>query len=173
MTTWNVSSSAELLSALGKAAGGDTIFLQSGNYGAVDLSNNFSDYVTIKAASPLGAVFTDLDITGGSYIAIDGLKVLNEIGAYDGANHLKYINSSFADGVRYTPGVSDIVLDHSDITGESVFVDSVANFTITNNVIHDGTSDLLRVTGNSYNGLIENNTMRDVSPVAGDHPDMI
>ena len=34
-------------------------------------------------------------------------------------------------------------------------------------------SDLLRVTGNSYQGVIDNNTLRDVHPESGAHPDGI
>ena len=58
-TTINVSSAAELMSALANATGGETILLQSGNYGQLSLNGQsqpfakFADTVTIKSADAL------------------------------------------------------------------------------------------------------------------------
>ena len=63
ITTIQVSSSAQLMSALSTATGGETILLQPGNYGELSLYDKrdpfvkFADTVTIKSADPLAPAF--------------------------------------------------------------------------------------------------------------------
>ena len=75
MTTINVSTAAQLQSALASAQGGDVIVLADGYYGDVSIDENFSSYVTIRAATPLGATFDSITINNSSYLKLDGVHV--------------------------------------------------------------------------------------------------
>ena len=76
-----VSSADELMSALANADGGETILLESGNYGDFGLWNvhhpfaKFASEVTIKSADPADpAVFSSVKITGVDNLTFDSLK---------------------------------------------------------------------------------------------------
>lgn len=76
-----VSTTQELYSALAKCVGGETILLEGGNYGALNInpySNapcDFPSNVTIASADPKDpAVFSQVTVTGASNLAFDGVK---------------------------------------------------------------------------------------------------
>ena len=161
MTTWTVSSAAQLQSALSGAAGGDTIVLQSGNYGELDLTQSYSSYVTIQSASPLGAVFTDVTFDGASNIKLAQITTTGVYTQTDTTNH-------------------DLIVTDSKISGGSVIIagygsTSDYNIQITNNTIGPAIgNDMMQVIGDSHNILIQDNQMSDViatDPAA--HPDLI
>ena len=70
-----------LLSALGRAEGGETLRLEGGNYGKLQLidgrggvMSRFASEVTITAADPAAPpVFTGIDIRGGLNLTFDGV----------------------------------------------------------------------------------------------------
>lgn len=195
MPTFFVSSAAELSSALSSATGGDEILLEAGRYGRFDFSGrNYSDDVTIRSETPLGARFERIDVTNSSHLRIDGVHVDNpgnggvgsgfvEIGA--GTAHIAFVNSEVNGSVDgQMAGSYGIRVD-----------DGARHVEIANNLVHDvkhgavffGVRDL-KVTGNSFgplgsdsmkfasvtNALIENNTGAAVTvPVPSDHIDFI
>ncbi len=178
MTTWTVSSAAQLQSALNGASGGDTIVLQDGNYGTLNLTQSFNDYVTIQAASPLGAIFNDLDITGASYIKLDGIKVNARPDIYDNANHLAFLNCATLGVMMVQGGAHDVDLIGNDFHGEVLMAgyapSSVYNINVVGNVLHDTDGDMMNITGDSYNILVENNSFLDmIAPDPAEHPDFI
>jgi Ca2+-binding RTX toxin-like protein len=76
MTTYTVSSAAQLTTTLASAKGGDIITLASGNYGDVTISGNFSSDITITSKSALSpAIFHSLTVNDSSHITLDGLDV--------------------------------------------------------------------------------------------------
>ena len=174
MTTWTVSSTSDLQNALNSASGGDTIVLESGSYSAIEITQNFSSYVTIKSEVPHGAVFTDLDMDGASHIKIDGVHVEQQV-RVDNSDHIWVANSDL-DRSLYFKNNDHIIVDGNDIDGAKITnaltINSSDHFTVTNNLIHDAQADLMRVVSSGH-GLIENNELRDAHPVQGDHPDGI
>jgi Ca2+-binding RTX toxin-like protein len=76
MTTYTVSSAAQLTTTLASAKGGDVITLASGNYGDVSISGSFSSDVTItsqNATSP--AIFHTLTLNSSSHLKLDSLDI--------------------------------------------------------------------------------------------------
>jgi hypothetical protein len=63
-------------SILNTAAGGDVIYLNSGNYGAVSISNKkYSQFLTIKAGSGQTPVLSSLTVNTVSHMVFDGLTI--------------------------------------------------------------------------------------------------
>jgi hypothetical protein len=99
MATLNVSSAAELRSAINSASGGDTILLADGSYGDVSL-NRASD-VTIQARGN-NAVLNELDLRNADNVKIDGLT-------FEGRT----------DGSGYGTGTAVEIKSSSDVTIEN------------------------------------------------------
>ena len=74
MTTTTVKNQAELLGALDRASGGDTIVLKDGHYGSLKLTADFSSTVTIRAEDRLGATISGLDLFGATNLTFDGIN---------------------------------------------------------------------------------------------------
>lgn len=159
MSETYVSNQKELLAALSKASGGDTILLEAGDYGSVEIDGlKFNDFVTIKSADGnMGAEFNTLDILSSSYIRVDNVKVARDSNSgtsvvlIDASNHIDFINSEVS-------GKVDTVYP---ITGPKmgIFVDNASSdITIENNYVHNvlngitnfGTDDF-KVIGNTVN----------------------
>jgi len=92
MTIFNVSSDAEIVTALSNAVGGDTISVATGSYGQVTVSGQgySGSYVTLTSADGnRGAEIAAMSITTSSYFAVDGVKV---IGSGQTGGHKIYMN---------------------------------------------------------------------------------
>lgn len=164
MATINVSNASQLSAALSSASGGDIIVLADGYYGDVTLSQNFASEVTVTSASPLGATFGQV-LINGSNVTLDGLTVTGRFTIRDAA-HIEVTNSqlnSWNEALFST----DVTFSNNNVRS-TVNLEKVDGFAITDNVI--GTSpggvngDLIRVIGDSKNGVIENNDLTDVAP---------
>ena len=190
-----VSSASELQSALESASGGDTILLESGDYGWLDLQNlKFDDHVTIKSADgDGGARFKHITLEGSDHIKLDSLTI--EFGPSENHNdkaidirdshHIQVVNSEIignastrdwsdaARGVEVWQNSSNIELSDNHIhhfaRAAFFFGD---HMTIKNNLINDIRLDGLFF-GNSNNLLIENNTLTDFYRQGTDHADYI
>lgn len=77
MSTFQVSTTAQLTEALRSAQSGDTIALASGSYGDVSLKSlNFSSGVTVTSADPNNpAVFHTLSLTSVHGLSFDNIRV--------------------------------------------------------------------------------------------------
>ncbi|MEM9050357.1 MAG: cadherin-like domain-containing protein [Pseudomonadota bacterium] len=172
-----VSGTGQLLNALAAAKGGETILLAAGGYGDVELKQSFASKVTLKAVEPGTVDFKHLRLNGADNIELDGLSVNYLHTQFSSGITVK--NSSFESGVYFRDS-DGVVLDGNDIEGgyhASIFND-VTNFEITNNYIHHAQSDLIRVTGDSWGGLVQNNTLYDTAGIrysdgTYDHADLI
>jgi hypothetical protein len=170
-----VSNASELLTALASASGGDTIVLRSGSYGALDLKGvSYASDVTLKSQSALGAKFTSVKLTDADHLVFDGVAVAGEFRAVDGSFAVKLLNSD-VNGGAYFKNAWSLVVENNDISGSmnALTMNDVCYVQVRGNTIHDAQSDLLRVTGDSYDIRIENNHLLDVAAVKGDHPDIM
>lgn len=173
MATIKVSNQTQLLSALKTATGGDTILLADGNYGEVTLKSKFASTVTIQAEHPQGADFTKISLSGASNLAFDGLDLLQSFNATSSSN-ISLTNSTSNSMLNFRE-VNGLVVDKVSATGGQygILLNSVQNFTVTNSTFGNVSEDVMRITGNSYNGVIENNVLADTVATAPTHPDLL
>lgn len=191
-----VSSASELQAALESASGGDTILLESGDYGWFNLQNlKFDDHVTIKSADgDGGARFKHLTINHSDHIKLDSLTI--EFGRPNNgndkaidirdSNHIQVVNSEIignasttdwsdvARGVEVWQNSSNIELSDNHIHhfGRAVFFLGVNDINFNNNRIDDIRGDGIFI-GKSDNLRIENNTLTDFYRQGDDHADYI
>ena len=171
-----VSTQAELQSALRSASPGDVIILADGHYGVLDQTLDFDKVVVIRAQNVHGAVLESVRLVRSQGVSLQGLRIMNSVDISGKSAHITLRNNKIVSTVIVrAAGSHHIVIDGNDIDGgvHGLILDSVADFEITNNYIHDAQSDLVRVTGDSPRGLIEDNILQDVQPVPGMHPDGI
>ena len=163
MTVIAVSNRTELQKALGAVSGGDTIVLKDGDYGTINISTKYASAVTIKAENPLGASFDDIIMKNSANVSFDGIQVDMFAGYW--AAGISLTNSE-VDGQVYMREVDRLNLDGNDIDGgfHAVLLNGVRDFSVTDNKIHTAQEDLMRITGNSYNGLVEGNYFFDTHP---------
>lgn len=174
MATIRVTTQAELLSALKTATGGDTLLLADGDYGQITLKNTFGSPVTIKAENDQGATFTKLSLSGASNLSFDGLHLDGGFNASNFSSNISLTNID-SENVLYFRDVSNLVVDKVTATGGQygILLNTVQNFSVTNSTFGNVTEDVMRITGNSYNGLIENNALVDTVAAYPTHPDLL
>lgn len=191
-----VSSASELQAALESASGGDTILLESGNYGWFDLQNlKFDNHVTIKSADgDGGARFKHITINDSDHIKLDSLTI--EFGRPERHNdkaidirnsdHVKIVNSEIighagtndwsdvARGVEVWQGSSNIEFsdNHFHHFARAALFLGVSDITFNNNRVDDIRFDGIFV-GNSRDIRIENNFLTDFHRQGTDHADYI
>ena len=154
-----VSGAAELTTALQNATGGETIVLANGNYGSLTLEKNYTSYVTIQSANPLGAFFNGIGLHNVTYVIFDGVKTTGlYMDGYSTNSYWKFKNGASLN--FYMGGNRDIY--------------SVHHYEITGNTIGPSDGDYMRIAGNNHHGLVENNTFHDMVVMNPDaHPDFI
>lgn len=174
MTTLHISNRADLLAALKSAQGGETFILADGDYGALSISTRFADTLRIVSETPGGAVFSTVALHGAENLALDGITTTSWIKAERGASQIEISNSQIGDAA-YFKDASGITLHNNDIAAGTygIVLNSISGFTITGNTVQGAREDLLRITGDSHDGLIEGNMLRDVIATKGTHPDLI
>lgn len=163
-----VSNATELASALSNAVGGEIILLKDGNYGSLKIKKEYADYIILRAENLHKAVFSGIEINGSNkgYVQFDRIASAG-IRAVYGAHHLKYTNSKFSSQVYFRYANNIEVRNNSiDVDGglHAMLVNSVNTFTIKENYITHAQEDLMRITGNSYDGLVKNNVFYDTLP---------
>lgn len=174
-----VSNSSQLLSALSSANGGDTIILNSGDYGTVNFSNlKFGSDVTIKSATAQGATFDAINITNTTNLRIDSVHV--DSPSNTGRALVNIENSQGIDIVNsQINGKVDTVYPIGGPTFGIYVDDGSSNIRVANNNVHDVLNGMaffgaekLSIVGNTVNRiggdafkfsnvdtvLIENNT---------------
>jgi parallel beta-helix repeat protein len=193
MTTYNVSTAAQLTTALSAAKAGDVIVLANGEYGSVTIDKNYSDFVTIQSATPLGAKFDSITINNSSYLKIDGVHVdcpTNTGSALVAINDSSHVIVTDCEvngkvdtvypivgpqfGIR-AESSSYITIDNNDVhnVANGIAVFSSDHLTVTANTVDYVGADGFKF-GNIDTALIENNTgPRYVYPEADAHEDFM
>ena len=160
-----VADAAGLAEALATVTGGETIVLKDGHYGTLETGLDFAENVTLRAETPHGAVFETVRLEGASGIDMDGVKITDSYYATKFSSNVALTNSDVS-GVIYFRDASFVRVENNslDCSDMGLLLNETSNFVIRNNYIHDAISDLVRVAGNTYNGVIENNVFDDVTP---------
>ncbi len=161
-----VSDSAGLGRALAAATGG-VILLDSGSYGDLVVRHAPPARVTLRAVAPYGAVFTRILIEGGGNLLFDGITT-DRFSAVRGASQVGLVNAQVR-ALLYVRDAHGLRVEGNDIRGDlhAALFNSVQDFVLRDNLIHDATEDLLRITGDSHDGLVEGNRLLDMH--AEDH----
>lgn len=192
MTSYNVKSTVELISAVKHAHDGDTILLASGTYAGVALKNiTINGNVTIASADAgHPAVLSDLLVKGSSGLSFANLDFVATASSSNfsfqvfGSNHINFDHidvkgpANLGSGDEVSPFMirnsSDIAVTNSEFSNVWHGISMLDNdgVTIADNFFHDIRTDGVRGGGNS-NLSISNNMFTDFFPSAGDHPDAI
>lgn len=198
MATITVNSTASLVTALGKASGGDTIQLQSGVYSGLNLQSPkaFDTPVTITSADPLKpAIINDFTINKAEGLTFTNLEfaAVNRDVVADGSywafkvfrsNDIHFDNVSIHGSLDGDPSndvsglqfrwSNDVSVTNSEFqqVERGLLVSQVNGATVSGNNVHDMRSD-----GFDFvevgNVKVTHNTFRDSDPAPGDHPDAI
>jgi Ca2+-binding RTX toxin-like protein len=192
MTTFNVSSTAQLEKALSSAVDGDIIALATGDYSGLVISNiNIDGNVTITSADASNpAVLTDLSVKNSSGITFSNLDFYEEdAGTYwnftitncsdvaidnvtlHGPDNVGSGEESQILLIRNSSGVSVTNCEFYNLYTALNLLDC-NGVTISNNSFHDIRMDGIRGGGNS-DIVISSNYFTDFYPATGDHADCI
>lgn len=140
MPTHNVSNDADLTYALSVAVGGDTIICANGSYGGRTITNDYASDVTIIAANQHQAVFGRIQISGGTHIVLDGLRInadgqFNMLYIYGGSSYITVQNCDIgADNANMSSQQGMRVKDSSYITIQDNYVHHVIDCIVLNEV---------------------------------------
>ena len=180
MAVIHVSDTEGLLAALKTAAGGDSIVLADGDYGSLNLKGRYGPNVlpydspvTITSATPGGARFDTVTIRDAQNLTFDQVTMTGEFRASFSSNIAVTNSTGHALYFRDVAGAT-ITGNHVSEGKYTLNLFSVSDFTITDNVFERAGADLIQISRNSYNGLIENNVLWDTVAATPDiHPDLI
>ena len=166
-----VSDTGGLARALDNAEPGDRILLDEGDYGSFATRVRPAGEVTIAARQPLGARFTKIDLSGASNLTFEGV----ETGEFRANQAQAIAAEGLKSKVFYFRDTQGLRLEGSEGTGgwHIVILNSVTDFVIRGNRLHGANEDVLRITGPSANGLIENNQLYETHAKRPAHPDLI
>ncbi len=130
-----VGNASELNAALANANAGDVIILEAGNYGAVTITADFSDTVTIQSATPGAAVFESIEVSGATNITIDAVHVSNPSNGSAGGSLVEILNGS--QGITFTNSEVNALVDVIYTGVYAIRVDDSSDITVSNNDVHD------------------------------------
>lgn len=154
---------SSLLAALGGAKGGDVIKLAAGDYGDLDLTGALfgegEPPVTIEGNATFAAILQERcsGITWRSVTAKQWRATSCQRMALEGATITGIVYAKLVDGLR-------IVDNKINGNFHAVLLNDVSNFEVSSNVIAGAQEDLMRITGDSFNGIVELNRFRDTVP---------
>lgn len=166
-----VSDPGALAQAIDAAQPGDRIWLEDGDYGDFATSAQPSGPVTIAARHPLGARFAKLQLSGAANLTFQGVES-REFRAL-GADNIAVEEAKSE--TFYFRDVTGLRLEKSEGTGgwHILILNAVRDFVIRNNRLHGAQEDVMRITGPSANGLVEDNQLYETTARRPAHPDLI
>lgn len=185
--TVTVSNANDLWSAVKGAHSGDTILLNPGNYGTLNLSGvNAAGHITVASANSSNeAVLTGLNISNSSGLVFDHLDISITGNAYGvrttATSDMTFSNLKVHGSDPTDQGVGMLVRSSSGVTvtnsefvqlGSGVSHLDSNELTITNNTFHNLNTDGI-YGGGSSDVLVKGNTFTDFHPSIGVHPDAI
>ncbi len=191
---FTVSNTAELLTALGAVAAGQTIACEAGSYPGIGTITGltFSPAITITSAdlahpavlnyfemlNCAGFTFADIDFVvllpafyGWKFDTCDRIVMTRVLGRSDGVVPSDYENVA---GMRFFNCTNCSVAgsEYYHLNGAVQFGLGSSDFSITTTNFHDLNADAIDV-GLASNGLIDANYIHDFHVTGGNHPDAV
>lgn len=153
---------AAALAAMPKQGG--VIELAPGSYGDLVLDQTSPQGITLRSALPQQAIFADINLVGAENQHFDGISAA-KFSLTQKTRHITLTGATIH-GLLYVKSASDVVIEGNDIDGDlhAVLLNSIHRFVVRGNRIHDATEDLMRITGDSAEGVIEENQFYDMHP---------
>jgi hypothetical protein len=150
-----------------------TIVLAPGAYGDLEISGAFPAPLIFRSESLHDARFASIKLTNAANLAFDGIRLEDSFRVERSQNIS--ISNCDVDSMLYFREVSRVRVSHCDVSDGQygILLNTVADFRITNNHIHGVGEDLMRITGNSFDGLVEGNIIADTKARKPLHPDII
>jgi len=191
----NVSNLSELETLLSTSQGGDTILLEPGNYGDLDVVDiDYTSFVTIKSVSESEpAIFNSITVENSSFLRFDGILISN---SSNGSNASSIFDvADLSESIELINSEVHGPID-DDYSGHRIIdIEDSKDILIQNSFMHNGfrvivmsSSEEIRIIGNTFEDvggdeikvididglLIENNTgATRKHPLDGDHVDFI
>lgn len=192
---FNVTSAAQLQTALASATGGDTISLAAGNYGKVSIANrNYTSAVTIQSATGTKAHFDGLVVEKSSFLNFQSIDLgrglaanepeYTKISTIQNSSNIKMADMSIhgsLDGNSANDGIGLFVnrVTGFELTGSSVeqvfrgvLVQASHGVEIENTRFNEMRSDGINVAG-VVGVTLDGNSFTNFRPVGTDHADAI
>lgn len=168
-----VATSQELQVALSEMKGG-LILLAPGHYGDLRIQDaRYGAEIILRSEIPRRAVFEEVILGGSKNLTFDGVKTNKQVRAEKSEN-IRFLNGLAGD-ILYFRNARGIVVSNSIVSdGQySIILNSVSKFEVTQNRLGKVSEDVMRITGDSYDGRVENNIIEDVISYPPTHPDLI
>ncbi len=163
----------ELSIALQNVQGG-VIVLAPGRYGDLVLRDrSFKNSVSLRAEVPRKAIFGQVRLMNSANLQFEGLMLEKQFRVESSKNI--GIRGCLSDDMLYFRNVSHLQIQGCDVSGGQfgVIFNSVTYFEIRQSRVGKVSEDVMRITGDSHDGLIEGNILDDVISYPPTHPDLI
>ena len=167
-------STAEELQAVLTQADGAIILLAPGDYGDLKIQGKkYGAAVTLRAEVPRKAVFGQIIIENSGNLVFDALVTQGQFRAEKSSNLI--IKNCLAKNMLYFRNIAGLQVDNCIISDGQygVLFNSVVDFSIRHSRIGRASEDVMRITGDSHDGLVEGNFLDDVISYPPKHPDLI
>ena len=167
-----------LRAALSRARGGETILLADGDYGPLRLPitdpDQYARPVTIAAAHPQGARLGAIQVNGGNNLTFRDLAVDGGIRVERGSRDIAMEGLS-VDGMIYIRNLYGFRIERTEVRAAQygLILNDVRHFTVRGNLIGGAWEDVMRITGDSYVGVMEYNQILDAVAAPKIHPDLL
>lgn len=162
-----------LQKALANTKGG-VILLAPGEYGDLSLSGRqFPAPVILKAEVPRKAVFGKILLADSGNLEFVDLRTRAQFRA-DRSTDL-HLSGCQSENMLYFRSVARLKVDNCKVTGGryGILFNTVSDFDLRRTRVGGVTEDVMRITGDSHDGLIENNIIADTIARKPTHPDLI
>lgn len=168
-----VSGPQELQVAL-TSSGGEVILLAPGNYGNLKIAGKqYAATVTLRSEMPHQAVFDQIILQDSANLVFEKLVTKGQFRAEKSTSVV--ITDCLAGNMMYFRNVSGLRIENCIVSGGQygVLFNSVADFSIRHSRVGKVSEDIMRITGDSHDGLVEENILDDVIAYPPTHPDLI
>lgn len=137
MATFNVSTDAEIATAISNATGGDTISVATGSYSLITVSGKDygGSYVTLTSADGnRGAEIAAIRITTSSYFAVDGVSVIGSVQTSGNKIYMNDVDFIKINDCEIAGTIDSNVTDFKGVYGDNN--GGLRDIIISNNDIH-------------------------------------
>ncbi len=158
---------AGYLAALKAATAGDVILLADGVYPAATITGDYPlAPLTLMPQNAGKARLGKVALSGATNVTLSGLALDGGAVVDRGSAAVTFAGCTVA-GAISARDVARLTVVGCTIDGTQfgIVLRDVRGFTIRDCLLHTAVEDLLRITGDSFDGLVENNTFRDTLPV--------
>lgn len=172
-----VANPSALEAAIATAQGGEVFQLAPGNYGTLAIRQPFGNPITLRSDG--GARFDDISIAGpnrdmrGGGVVLDGID--SEGIWITQADNVAVVNSSARQIKTVQSKGIQIERNHLHDGHFALRIENTSEFRVIGNVMERVREDTMRISGNSFDGLIRGNVFLDnraAKPMHGDHLQM-